>query len=216
MMKKIFPVLILLAILAAACGVKTALIPPDVLVPKAIKDLQGTVKEDTFELTWSVPKANAKGTEPVDLVQFRVLRREETGGCVECPGEFKVVAELDFKNPKGYVLEKNTAIWVDKDLKDGVIYMYKVVSINHWGYPSAPSNEVMIKWPPPPPAPETPTPETPEKQPEVAPAPSSESAPQQPEATPQQQSQPPEATPQSPQTTQPQQPAPATSEGQQE
>jgi hypothetical protein len=186
MMKKMLPIWIFLAILAAGCGVKTSLVPPDVLVAKAIKDLQGTVKEETFELTWGVPKANMNGSTPPDLVTFRVLRREETGGCPECPGEFKTRAELDLKNPKGYVLEKNTATWVDKDLKDGVIYMYKVVSINHWGYPSAPSNEVMIKWPPapPPPAPEAPAPETSEKQPKVAPA-SPQMAPQQPEAAPQ-------------------------------
>ncbi len=163
-MKNMLPIWILLVILVMGCGVKTNLVPPDVLVAKAIKDLQGTVKEDTFELTWSIPKANANGSTPVDLVTFRVLRREETGGCPECPGEFKKRAELDLKNPKGYVLEKNTAIWVDKDLKEGVIYMYKIVSINHWGYASAPSNEVMIKWAPAPspPAPEAPAPETPQ------------------------------------------------------
>jgi hypothetical protein len=166
MMKKMLPIWILLAILAVGCGVKTSLVPPDVLVAKAIKDLQGTVKEETFELTWSVPKANVNGSTPVDLVQFRVLRREETGGCPECPGEFKVRAELDLRTPKGYLLEKNTATWVDKELNEGVIYMYKIVGVNHWGYPSAPSNEVMIKWAaaPPPPAPETPAPETPGEQ----------------------------------------------------
>jgi hypothetical protein len=201
MMKKMLPVWIFLAILAGGCGVKTSLVPPDVLVAKAIKDLQGTVKEETFELTWSVPKTNANGSTPVDLVTFRVLRREETGGCPECPGEFKKRAELDLKDPKGYLLEKNTATWVDKDLKDGVIYMYKVVSINHWGYSSAPSNEVMIKWAPVPPPP---APETPEQQPEAAP--------QKPEVVPQ----PPEAAPQQPEATQPQPPAPAAPEEQKE
>jgi hypothetical protein len=188
MMKKMFPIWIFLAILAAGCGVKGALVPPDVLVPKAIKDLQGTVKEGTFELTWSVPKANVNpkasltGSTTVDLVQFRVLRREETGGCPECPGKFKVRAELDLRTPKGYVLEKDTATWVDKDLKEGVIYMYRVIGVNHWGYPSDPSNEVMIKWAAaPPPVPEAPAPEAPEKQPEVAPAPS-QMAPAPPEA----------------------------------
>ena len=145
-MKKMLPVWIFLAILAVGCGVKTSLTPPDVLVAKTIKDLQGTVKEETFELSWSVPKANANGSTPVDLVQFRVLRREETGGCPECPGEFKVKAELDLRSPKGYLLEKDTATWVDKDLTEGVIYMYKVIGVNHWGYASAPSNEVMITW----------------------------------------------------------------------
>ncbi len=178
MLKKIFPIWISLIILVLGCGVKTDLVPPDVLVAKAIKDLQGTVKEETFELTWSVPKANTNGSTPVDLVQFRVLRREETGGCPECPGEFKVRAELDLKNPKGYRLDKNTATWTDKDFKEGVIYMYKVTGVNHWGYPSAPSNEVMIKWAAAPVTPVPPAPETPEKQPEVAPPPPEAAQPQ--------------------------------------
>jgi hypothetical protein len=175
MMKKMFPIWIVLIILVWGCGVKTSLVPPDVLVAKAIKDLQGTVKEDTFELTWSVPKTNMNGSTPADLVYFRVLRREETGGCPECPGEFNVRAELDLRTPKGYLLEKNTAMWVDKDLKEGVIYMYKIIGVNHWGYASAPSNEVMIKWAP---APPPPAPETPQGK-------ESEVAPQQPEVTPQ-------------------------------
>ncbi|MCJ7663691.1 MAG: hypothetical protein MUO24_05570, partial [Desulfobacterales bacterium] len=139
MMKKMLPIWIFVIILAMGCGVKTNLVPPDVLVAKRITDLQGTVKEGAFELTWSVPKANVNGSTPVDLVQFRVLRREETGGCPECPGEYKVRAELDLRTPKGYLLEKNTATWVDKDLTEGVIYMYKIIGVNHWGYPSAPS-----------------------------------------------------------------------------
>jgi len=130
-----------------------------------------------------------------------VLRREETGGCPECPGEFKKRAELDLKNPKGYVLEKNTATWVDKELNEGVIYMYKIVGVNHWGYPSAPSNEVMIKWAPAPPPP--PAPETPEKQPQVAPAPS-QMTPAPPEAAPE----PPEVKPQPEAAPQPQEAAP--------
>jgi hypothetical protein len=192
MMKKMFPIWIFVIILAMGCGVKTSLVPPDVLVAKRIMDLQGTVKEETFELTWSIPKANMNGSTPVDLVQFRVLRREETRGCPECPGEFKLKAELDLRTPKGYLLEKNTATWVDKDLKEGVIYMYKVLGVNHWGYPSAPSNEVMIKWAPAPPPPAPPAPETPQsKEPEVAP-------------------QQPTVAPAPPEATQPQSPAPAT------
>jgi len=143
---KTLPIALAFIILAGGCGVKAPPIPPDVLVPKGATDLRGTVKEEIFELTWSLPKTNVKGSEPVDLVRSLVFRRDETRGCPECPGEFKVRAELDLRSPEGYRLEKNTVTWVDKDLKEGVIYMYKVVGVNHWGYKSTPSNEVMIKW----------------------------------------------------------------------
>jgi hypothetical protein len=148
MMKATFPTLILLVILAVGCGVKGPLTPPDVLVPKAVTNLRGTVKEGTFYLTWSIPKENLDGSRPVDLERFLVLRREETRGCPECPGEFTVKAELDLRTttPHGYLLEDNKVTWKDSGLTEGVIYMYKVIGVNHWGYQSPPSNEVMIRW----------------------------------------------------------------------
>jgi hypothetical protein len=143
-------------ILLAGCGVKTALTPPDVLVAKTITNLQGTVKENSLVLTWGVPQINRDGSRPADVVRFSVLRRDEPKGCIECPGEFKVRAELDLRTPtpQGYVREDNTITWQDKDLKEEVTYIYRIVSVNHWGYQSAPSNDFVIKWGPPPPPPE--------------------------------------------------------------
>jgi predicted small lipoprotein YifL len=146
MMKATFPTLILLVILAVGCGVKGPLTPPDVLVAKAITDLKGTVRDEGFYLTWSLPKENMDGSRPVDLERFLVLRRDETRGCPECPGEFKVKADLDLRSPQGYVLEDDTVTWKDSGLTEGVIYMYKVIGVNHWGYQSPPSNEVMTRW----------------------------------------------------------------------
>jgi hypothetical protein len=145
-MKKTLPILIVLTMFAGACGVKAPPIPPDVLVPTAITDLQGTVKDEAFYLTWSVPEKNVDGSKPADLVRFLVLRRDETRGCPECPGEFQVKAELDLRKPQGYILKDETVTWKDIALTDGVIYMYKIIGVNHWGYKGPPSNEIMITW----------------------------------------------------------------------
>jgi hypothetical protein len=151
MMKKAtFLTVIFFIILAWGCGVKAPPIPPDVLVPEAVSDLRGTVKEEGFILTWSLPKKNMDGSTPVDLERFLVLRRDETGGCPECPGEFMIKAELDLRDPQGYVLEDDTVTWTDSGLTEGVIYMYKIIGVNHWGYRGPPSNEVMITWGAPP------------------------------------------------------------------
>jgi predicted small lipoprotein YifL len=146
MMKATFPTLILLIILAVGCGVKGPLTPPDVLVAKAITDLKGTVRDEGFYLTWSLPKENMDGSRPVDLERFLVLRRDETRGCPECPGEFKVMAELDLRTSQGYLLKDDTVTWKDSGLTEGVIYMYKIIGVNHWGYQGPASNEVMIRW----------------------------------------------------------------------
>ena len=152
-MKKILFILTILIIIVGGCGVKAPPIPPDVLVPTTISDLEGRVHEGKVYLSWSLPRENIDGSKPPDLVTFRVLRREERGGCLECPGEFMVRTSLDLRAPKGYQLEENTATWIDEDLREGTIYIYRVIGINHWGYPSTPSNEVIIRWgtPPPPP-----------------------------------------------------------------
>ena len=150
MKNKTFLIMMFLLILAWGCGVKAPPTPPDVLVPEAVSDLQGFVKEGTFYLTWGLPKENIDGSRPVDLERFLVLRRDETGGCPECPGEFTVKADLDLREPQGYILEDDTVTWKDSGLKEGVIYMYKVIGVNHWDYQGPPSNEVMITWGTPP------------------------------------------------------------------
>lgn len=146
MKKATLLIVMFLVILLWGCGVKAPPTPPDVLVPKAVKDLQGTVKEGAFYLTWSLPKENVDGSKPADLVRFLVLRRDETRGCPECPGEFTVKAELDLRKPHGYILENNTVTWKDSGLTAGVIYMYKVIGVNHWRYQGPPSNQVMVTW----------------------------------------------------------------------
>jgi hypothetical protein len=147
MMKKaILLTVLFLVILAWGCGVKAPPVPPDVLVPEAVSDLKVTVKEGALYLTWSLPEENIDGSTPVDLRGFLVTRRDETGGCPECPGDFVVKAELDLRDPHGYLLEDDTVTWKDSGLTKDVIYMYKIIGVNHWGYQGPPSNQVMITW----------------------------------------------------------------------
>jgi len=153
-LKTYLPLLFILFALVEGCGVKAPPIPPDVVVPEPISDLQGRVREGDLYLRWSVPRENMDGSKPVDLVSFRILRRDEKGGCIDCPGEFKVRADLDLRRKDEYRQEQDIMSWKDKDLEQGILYIYKVRSINHWGYASPASNEVVIQWglPPPPPS----------------------------------------------------------------
>jgi fibronectin type 3 domain-containing protein len=153
-LKRYLPLVFIIVALVEGCAVKAPPIPPDVLVPKPISDLQGRVREGELYLRWSVPRENMDGSKPVDLVSFRILRRDEKGGCIECPGEFKVRADLDLRTKGEYRQERGIMSWKDKDLEKGILYVYKVTGINHWGYASPPSNEVVIQWglPPPPPS----------------------------------------------------------------
>jgi len=137
---------VLVSILVSGCGVKAPPIPPDVRVPKTISNLQAGVRAGNVHLRWSMPRENMDGSRPVDLASFTVLRREETRGCVECPGEFAERAKLDLRSIDGYQRKDNIIEWRDNGLREGSMYLYKVVGVNHWGYPSAPSNQVIIEW----------------------------------------------------------------------
>ena len=143
----------LLCLLAGGCGVKAPPIPPDVLVPTSVSGLEANVQEGELHLSWGIPRKNMDGSRPADLIAFNVLRRDEKGACVECPGEFAVRAHLDLRAPQGYRQERGSIRWKDSELEAGTIYIYKVVGVNHWGYPSPPSNQVVVQWCHPPAAP---------------------------------------------------------------
>ena len=84
----------LLCLLAGGCGVKAPPIPPDVLVPTSVSGLEANVQEGELHLSWGIPRKNMDGSRPADLIAFNVLRRDEKGACVECPGEVAVRAHL--------------------------------------------------------------------------------------------------------------------------
>ncbi len=139
---------ILLALtLRLGCGRKTALIPPQKMVPVAISDLRYFLDENGVSLEWTYPVKMENGDELLVIENFEVFRAEipEEEYCEGCPVRFgkQVLVDGGVLPAKG---ESRTATYNEADLQDGYRYLYKVRSRAGWWYPSCDSNLVSFSW----------------------------------------------------------------------
>ena len=139
--------LMILALQVGGCAKKGPPVPWDSIVPKRIVDLVATPREDRLLLEWTIPKENTDKTSLTDLAEFKILRSEgvligeECRGCGEKP---KVVREMKLAK-EDLARGKKMAIFFE-DQEPRRVYVYEVVSVNHRGDPSAPSNPVTVYW----------------------------------------------------------------------
>jgi hypothetical protein len=144
---RILILLWIMSILVGGCAKKGPPVPWDSIVPKRIVDLLAIPREGRLLLEWTIPKENTDKTPLTDLVEFKMLRSEgvligeECKGCGEKP---KVVREMKLTK-ENMAPGKKAAIFFD-DQEPRRVYVYQVVSVNHRGDPSVPSNPVTIYW----------------------------------------------------------------------
>jgi hypothetical protein len=139
--------LMAILIFSGGCAKKGPPVPWDSIVPKRIVDLAATPREDRLLLEWTIPKENTDKTPLTVLAEFKILRSEgvltgeECRGCGEKP---KVVHEMKLTK-ENLTPGKKTAIFFE-DQEPRRVYVYQVVSVNHRGDASAPSNPVTVYW----------------------------------------------------------------------
>jgi len=147
--------LMILALLAGGCAKKAPPVPWGSIVPRRIVDLVATPREGRLLLEWTTPKENTDKTPLTDLVEFKISRSvgvlvgDQCTGCGEKP---KVIREVKLAKEDA-VPGKRMAISFE-DQEPRRVYVYEVVSVNHRGDPSVPSNPVTVYWDQPPEAPE--------------------------------------------------------------
>lgn len=140
-------------LLWVACGRKGPPISLDRIVPEIIADLQASVRKGRVILQWSVPRENTDESDLVDLAGFKVLRGYLDEECPGCPDRLEVIAEIGLVSGENHWVEANRVFWVDKGLRPGKRYLYRVLAMNRRGHFSQESNRVEVLWenPPPPP-----------------------------------------------------------------
>jgi len=150
-------VLLLLSALALlpGCGRKTALIPPQQLLPVEINDLHHALDERGVTLRWTYPARLKNGDDLFFIEGFEVLRAKipEEQDCEGCPVEF----EEPVKIAGGYLPESGEsrpAEYTEGHLQNGYRYLYKIRSLAEGGYRSSDSNVISFIWRPPPKAPQ--------------------------------------------------------------
>ena len=133
----------LLLMLLSGCGRKTALVPPQKLVPEKINDLRYVLDEYGVTLKWSYPAKMENGDELQAIESFEIYRAviPEEEFCQGCPVQYEEALTIDGGGlpPTG---ETRTGVYTERDLQSGHRYFYKIRSRAGWWYPSADSNVI--------------------------------------------------------------------------
>ncbi len=132
--------------LVGGCGKKTAPVPPDAIVPKAIEDLRYSVNEKGVTLDWTFPKETIKGTDLSDITTFDVYRAvvPVADYCATCPIPFSEAVVV----PGGIVDPENDrrGSYETALLRSGHKYFFKVNARTSWWAASGDSNIVSFVW----------------------------------------------------------------------
>jgi hypothetical protein len=147
---------ILFITLLSGCGRKTALVPPQKLVPVRINDLRYVLNEYGVTLEWSYPTKMENGDELQAIESFEIYRAvlPEDEFCQGCPVQYEDPVEIDggrLPAAKG----TRTAVYTEGFLRNGYRYLYKIRARAGWWYPSGDSNVVSFVWAVPPKAPQS-------------------------------------------------------------
>jgi fibronectin type 3 domain-containing protein len=138
---------LLLITLLPGCGRKTALVPPQKLVPVTITDLRYVLDENGVRLMWSYPTKMENGDELQLVENFEIYRSfiPEKDFCQGCPVHYEEPIEIDGGRLPASG-ESREASYTEGYLQSGYRYFYKVRSRAGWWYPSGDSNVVSFVW----------------------------------------------------------------------
>lgn len=137
-----------LLILLSGCGRKTALVPPQKLVPVRINDLRYVLDERGVTLKWTYPTKMENGDKVHAIASFEIYRAviPEAEFCPGCPVHYQEPVEIDggtVESAKGV----REGVYTEGYLQRDYHYFYKVRSrVGGW-YSSADSNVVSFFWP---------------------------------------------------------------------
>ncbi|OEU45099.1 MAG: hypothetical protein BBJ60_01220 [Desulfobacterales bacterium S7086C20] len=139
-------VLMLLAFLLfhGGCGRKGPPVPPETVIPPAIKDLKAEVIGEKVWLNWSVPTKDGSVFDGIE--GFKVFRHEagdSTETCSGCPIPFSGLAEIKLDSSEPARIEGNVVTFYDR-VKPGYKYAYKVKVYHKSGGVSNDSNIVKV------------------------------------------------------------------------
>ena len=137
----------MLAVLAA-CGVKSAPVPPEQARPETITTLTAASVRDGIMLKWNRPLTYAGGNTMRDLGGFVIMRAEGDTAQMEPLVEVPVTDRERFQVQMVFTYD-------DLETQIGAHYRYAIIAETTDGYRSDPSNVIEITRvkPPPPPNP---------------------------------------------------------------
>lgn len=139
--------MMLVLISFAACGKKADPVPPRLVVPQAITDLEMDVRPGARYLVWSVPAKNTDGSRPAEIKGFSIFSKtlkQGDEGCVFCDEGFELLAEVNLPRPQQGYIDNGLVYYPLPLIPRDVLEAIKVVSRNNHGWLSEPSNKIKV------------------------------------------------------------------------
>ncbi|MGH7908030.1 MAG: hypothetical protein ACREP6_15505 [Candidatus Binataceae bacterium] len=127
---------IVLVALISGCGVKSAPIAPQLVLPERIIDLHAMDIHHAVQLTWGRPEHYTGGKRMRDLADFAIMRAVDQQ-------PFKPLVEIPITDQQRFQQATHLA-YDDTAVEKGETYRYEIISRTSDGYQSAPSNVVTI------------------------------------------------------------------------
>jgi hypothetical protein len=141
-------VLVALTLVLPACGRKAPPVRPELVRPEQPENLSAIVTPDGVRLTWLRSLRYSGGGRMNDLGGFLIERAPGEGG----PPEFRKVGTVTVEDQDRFRKERRME-WLDKDVRPGDRYLYRVIAETLDGYKSPPAGPVSVQFGPGPSAP---------------------------------------------------------------
>lgn len=142
--RRIFTIIIAgITLFSVSCGRKTEPLIPASPRPEQVQGLRASVRDDVAFLSWKMPAKNIEGKEmgPEQIRGFGIFRAEIEKG--RRP-RYRLVLEIDMKNPAPAEVRDGFMYWSDRELKYGKVYGYRVRAYSIAGGTGPFSEEVRI------------------------------------------------------------------------
>jgi hypothetical protein len=135
---RIYRGVVLFSVLIACCGVKSAPVPRETVVPVPVEDVELTVTSEGIKLEWTLPVRSLDGSPLKGLAGYKVVR--------EGPDGKKIREEVWFhiSERKNMVGEK--VLFIDAPPKQKGIYYFWVIPFDAYGSSPRPGQGVTVNW----------------------------------------------------------------------
>ncbi len=131
-----------LLLVVAACGNKTAVLPPDTIQPTPPGALLARSAVAGVQLDWRRPTEYTGGARMNDLGGFEIERAPG-----DSPIDFTRVGTLTLDDQTRFRPQRDMQ-WVDATAVPGMRYFYRVIAVTLDGYRSLPAGPVAITFDP--------------------------------------------------------------------
>jgi len=137
-------VLVLLTLLAPACGHKNRLIAPELVRPESPEELSAVATPEGVRLTWNRPTRYSGGGRMDDLDGFVIQRATGTGAV---SAAYAQVGKVTLTDQNRFRKERRIE-WVDTTATPGERYFYRVIAVTLDRDRSIPAGPVSVQFGP--------------------------------------------------------------------